>query len=151
MTNLLKISSPISLPDGFVEYIVNIQELVLPLCLGIYEHEINNPQPVSLSVDIYFASLRVQDSKGIDQVICYDVIIEKIRALTRQNHVFLVETFVDKVVDICLAYHQAYCVSVSASKTKIHEGIGRVGITACRHQNLEVFTRYIESYRVIAA
>ncbi len=80
--------------------LVRVRDLVLPVSIGIYEHEKQAPQRVCINVE-----LKVREGDGpigddIANVLSYEDIVNGIKAIVADGHINLVETLAERIADI---------------------------------------------------
>lgn len=80
---------------------VLIRDLTLPAHIGVYDREMGHSQTVRINVALVVEDLPV-DEDSMDNVVCYDTIVQKIKALIAEGHVKLVETLAERIAGLCL-------------------------------------------------
>lgn len=114
---------------------VIIRDLELDMYIGIYDHEKENKQRVIVNLDI---EVKKQDYKDVDDysmVFCYETIINEIQDLAAQGHINLVETFAQKITELCLAKSLTKSVRVNVQKPDIIDKTTGVGFEALVHKS----------------
>ncbi|OUR79413.1 dihydroneopterin aldolase [Alphaproteobacteria bacterium 46_93_T64] len=111
---------------------VFINDLLVDMLIGIYDHEKAKKQPVRLNI-----SLTVLDHIGPIQddyhnVVCYETIANAIKNLVKEEHINLVETLAEKVADICLENQRTISAVVKVEKLQAVSGAGSVGVEITR-------------------
>ena len=111
---------------------VFINDLLVDMLIGIYDHEKVQKQPVRINI-----SLTVLDHLGpinddYRNVVCYESIANAIKSLVKEEHINLVETLADKIADICLENQRTLSASVKVEKLQAVSDATSVGIEITR-------------------
>jgi 7,8-dihydroneopterin aldolase/epimerase/oxygenase len=82
--------------------LVFVRDLVLDAEIGVHAHEKGHHQRIRVNVDI-----RVDDEGGplhdqLQNVVCYENIVDGIKALLKNGHVNLVESLAEAIADFIL-------------------------------------------------
>lgn len=113
-------------------YRIIVRDLVLPWRIGVRRHEEDRRQRVRINLDLM---VREQPDPGADdynQVLCYDKIVENIRAMAASGHVKLAETVAHKVAMMCLGNPSAEEVTVRVEKLEAIHDAASVGVEITR-------------------
>lgn len=113
---------------------VFVNQLALPVNIGIHPHEKNAPQTVLFTVDLAISELGQPSASSIDDVVCYETICNKIRGLVAHGHIDLVETLAEKVAALCLANNKVVKARVRIEKPDAIEEACSVGVEIERLQ-----------------
>lgn len=118
---------------------VFVHDLVLPVRIGVYEHERATAQNVRFNVDaeIARASHPAQDMRD---VLSYDIMTDGIRLIAANGHVPLVETLAERIATFVLGYPRVQRVTVKVEKLDV--GPGRVGVEIARQRPADVAKVY---------
>ncbi|WP_025899736.1 dihydroneopterin aldolase [Sneathiella glossodoripedis] len=113
---------------------VFINDLLVNMLIGVYEHEKLKEQPVRLNI-----VLTVRDHIGpinddYHNVVCYETIAKAIKKLVKEEHINLVETLAEKVADICLKNQRTVRVRVKVEKLQALADAGSVGVVITRNR-----------------
>ncbi|UXN05324.1 dihydroneopterin aldolase [Bartonella sp. HY761] len=101
-----------------------VNNLVLPMAIGAYNHERNRLQKVRFSVkaDVLRLSVNPEDMRHI---FSYDLIIDGIKRLVLLGHVDLVETLAERIAAFILSYPRVQRVIVRVEKLELEpESVG---------------------------
>jgi 7,8-dihydroneopterin aldolase/epimerase/oxygenase len=101
------------------EYTTMLDDLVVPIRLGIHPHEAE-PQRVRLSVRMTVAYEHAPSADRIEEVLDYDFVREGIRAMAAGQGFALQETLVDAVATLCLADARVREVRVRSAKLDVY-------------------------------
>lgn len=107
---------------------VFVRDLVLPCDIGIHPHEQGSPQRVRINLD-----LAVQDDGGpledrLANVVCYEDVVTRIRAITSDGHINLVETLAERIAQTCLQHPECHTARVRVEKLDVFEDTESVGV-----------------------
>ena len=114
------------------EYTTILDDLTVPIRLGIYEHEAE-PQRVRLSVRMTVAYERAPSADRIDEVLDYDFVREGILAMAAGPGFALQETLVEAIAALCLGDERVREVRVTSMKLDVYPDAG-VGCEVVRRR-----------------
>ena len=105
-----------------------VRDLVLQTRIGVHEHEKKGSQRIRVNLEI---AARLDDTlhDELRKTVCYDDISQAIRRLAAEGHIRLVETFAERVLEICLADPRARHATVTVEKLDVYDDTGGVGVT----------------------
>ena len=101
------------------EYTTILDDLTVPLRLGIYPHEVE-PQRVRLSVWMTVAYDCAPSADRIEEVLDYDFVRAGILRMAADRHFALQETLVDAVAALCLSDERVREVRVRSMKLDVY-------------------------------
>lgn len=107
---------------------VFVRDMVCSARVGVYDHEREAPQRVRLNLDLSVREEATSFEDCLDNVLCYEQIIVKVRALIADGHVNLVETMAERIAAICLQDRRVASVKVRVEKLDVFEDVGSVGV-----------------------
>ncbi|MFT6510417.1 MAG: dihydroneopterin aldolase [Parvibaculaceae bacterium] len=105
---------------------VFIRDLVLDMEIGVYETELDLQQPVRFNVD-----LTVSESPHGDDyanVVCYDQVVQQIKALLIEGRVNLVETLAEMIAGKCLEDERVLAARIRVEKLAAIPEAAAVGV-----------------------
>ena len=105
-----------------------IHDLVVPCSIGVHEHERHAKQRVRINVRIQVTGDERPIEDSIANVVSYEAIVDGIRAIARSDHINLVETLADRIVDLCLANQRVSGVWVRVEKLDLYPDADGVGV-----------------------
>ena len=94
-----------------------VRDLVLGAKIGVHTHERADSQCVRINVDLSVAEGERPPSDRLDEVVCYEDIVEGIKAIVAAGHINLVETLAERVAAMCL--HDARVVNARIRVEKL--------------------------------
>jgi FolB domain-containing protein len=112
-----------------------VRDFVLPVRIGAYAHERDNPQTVRFNVDV---NVLRPDRAALDirDVFSYDLITDSIRMIVAEEHITLVETLAERVSALLLTHPRVTGVTVRVEKLEV--GPGGTGIEIVRRRIADV-------------
>jgi len=132
MPSVETVLPPKTLRSAAPLYRVLIRDLVLSASIGVHLHEKHMPQRVRINVelDVKAAAARLDDD--LNNVVCYDELIQAIHKLSEGPHIHLAETFAERILELCLADERVRRVSVTVEKLDVYANAAAVGVTMVR-------------------
>jgi dihydroneopterin aldolase len=112
-----------------------VRDFVLPIRIGAYAHERENPQKVRFDVDVNVLRLK-HAAQDIRDVFSYDLITDAIRMIVAEEHIALAEMLAERIAAVLLAHRRVASVTVRIEKLEI--GPGGVGVEIVRRWPKEV-------------
>lgn len=107
---------------------VFVRDLRLDAHIGVYRHEEGRTQPIIVNVDLTVTEDDVTIEDNIDNVVCYEKVVNNIKALVDQGHVRLVETLAEKIAEDCFLDPRVIATRVRVEKLEAIEEAHSVGI-----------------------
>ncbi len=107
---------------------VFVRDLVLDCNIGVHLHEKNRVQRVRINLD-----LGVWEGDGIhndrlENVVCYEDIVTRVRAITADGHINLAETLAERIAAICLQDPLCRSARVRVEKLEVFDDAASVGV-----------------------
>lgn len=109
-------------------YRIRIKDLTLLCHIGVYPHEKDHPQRVRINVDLTVRESVTPLDDNIDNVVPYDLVIERIKALAEGRHINLLESLADAIAEVCLADARVESVRLSVAKLDVFPDTDGVGV-----------------------
>ena len=108
---------------------VCIDGMIMECMIGIHECEHQAPQRVSIDVELVRREPDDPTDEVYARVMCYETIINMIRAIAEQGHIKLVETFAERIADVCiLKYPEITALNISVNKIDVFPDVANVGV-----------------------
>lgn len=79
---------------------VFVRDLQLDAHIGVYAHEQKTTQPIRVNVDLTVRETVHGDK--LANVVCYEEVVNSIKALVASGHLNLVETLAERIASTCL-------------------------------------------------
>ena len=106
---------------------VFVRDLLVDARVGIYKHEKKNAQRLRLNLDLSVADTTLAADQ-IEHVVCYEKVVDQVRALVTQGHVNLVETLAEKIAQAVLTDREVISVRVRVEKLDVLDDVSSVGV-----------------------
>ena len=117
---------------------VFIDQLTLMVRIGVHPHELEDPQPILVSLDMQVSETPDEAAADkITSVVCYEEIVKRLEALCGRKHVNLLETLAEKIVDAAFADPRVLVVRARLDKPEAFANARSVGITVERRRRAE--------------
>ena len=110
---------------------VYIRDFLLPVRIGVYEHEKAAAQTVRFEVEVVVAP-PAADLDGMRRIFSYDLITDSIRSIVAGGHLDFVETLAERIAERILAHPRAERIRIRVEKLEI--GPGAVGVEIVRER-----------------
>lgn len=107
---------------------VLVTDLVLDCLIGVHRHEKDGTQRVRINLDLSVAESAHPVDDRLSNVLCYEDVITKVRALASAGHVNLVETLAERVAALCLAEPDVLSARVRVEKLDVFSDAASVGV-----------------------
>ena len=107
---------------------VFVRDLILNCLIGVHRHERDGKQRVRVNLD-----LTVEDqADGVDDklanVVSYEDIVLKLRAVADAGHISLVETLAERIANLCLTDSRVRRARVRVEKLDVFADAASVGV-----------------------
>lgn len=107
---------------------VFVRDLVLDCNIGVHLHEKNRVQRVRINLDLGVWEGDGVHNDRLENVVCYEDIVTRVRAITADGHVNLAETLAERIAAICLQDPLCRSVRVRVEKLDVFDDAGSVGV-----------------------
>ncbi len=111
---------------------VMIRDLVLPCRVGVRRHERDAPQRVRVNLKLVVDETPLHDR--LEDVVCYDEIVDHIRRIATGGHVNLVETLAQRIADGCFDDPRVRSARVAVEKLDVYSDATAAGVRIIRHR-----------------
>ena len=105
-----------------------VRDLVLPCRIGVHRHERDAPQRVRVAVELDIRDLPAPGRDAIDDVVSYDDVVAGIRQLVGSEHINLVESLAERIVEFCLEDERVVRAKVIVEKLDVLGDDTTVGV-----------------------
>ncbi len=113
---------------------VFVRDLELVARIGAYDHEKHAGQRIRINLDIEVLDDRDHGDQ-LTNVVCYQRIVDGIKAVVEAGHVNLVETLAERIAAIPLADHRVEAVRVRVEKLEAVPEAASVGVEITRRKH----------------
>ena len=107
---------------------VFIRDFMVECLIGVYEHEKRSPQRVRINLDLAVDEGEHPIIDDIRNVVSYETMAISILDISNEGHFNLVETFAERIADMCFDDLRVDSVRVRIEKLDILENAGSVGV-----------------------
>ncbi len=108
---------------------VFVRDLVLSASVGVYDHEKTAPQRIRLNLDLAVREGAGEIQDSLENVVCYETVLDRVRAIVEAGHVNLVETLAERIAQACLEDARVRRAQVSVEKLDVFQEADSVGVT----------------------
>ena len=99
---------------------IHVEGLIITCLIGIHEHELLEPQRIQVDIELVRQEPDNPTNDNYGRVICYQAVVEKVRAMTSDSSIKLVETLAERIADACYAdYPDLTSLNVKIGKQNI--------------------------------
>lgn len=107
---------------------VFVTDLIVDCLIGVYRHEMDGSQRVRINLDLSVFESNAPIDDKLENVLCYEELIVKTRALASEGHVNLVETLAERIAALCLRQPDVVSARVRVEKLDVFSDAASVGI-----------------------
>ena len=107
---------------------VFVRDLELGAKICVHTFEKTTTQPVRINVDLAVDEAVYRPTDELADVVCYEDIVDAIKAIIAQGHVNLVETLAERIADRCLTDPRIEAVRVRVEKLHVIAEAASVGV-----------------------
>lgn len=107
---------------------VFIRDLILACDIGVHPHEKGTLQRVRINLDLAVQDDGIPLSDRLENVVCYEDAVTRIRAITQDGHINLVETLAERIAQTCLQHPDCHTARVRVEKLDVFEDAESVGV-----------------------
>jgi len=120
---------------------VFVRDLVLDCNIGVHQHEKGRAQRVRINLDLGVWEGDGSHNDRLENVVCYEDIVTRLRAITSDGHVNLAETLAERIAGICLQDPMCRSARVRVEKLDVFDDAASVGVEIERFSTLRPRTR----------
>lgn len=114
---------------------VFVRDLTLNARIGIYDREKQGHQPIRVNIDLTVLESVVDIQDQIENVVCYEDVVQRIQAIVDDGHINLVETMAERIAANCLEDTRVKVARVRIEKLQAIENAESVGVEIERMAN----------------
>lgn len=107
---------------------VFVRDLLLDALIGIYPEERVKPQKLLVNLELWVAETPGEPPRSYAEVVCYENLVKRTKALLAEGHVDLVETLVERLAAICLEDSRVLRTRVRVEKPEAIAEAAGVGV-----------------------
>ncbi len=113
-----------------------VRDLVLPCSIGVHRHEWDAPQRVRINIDLAVAEEDGLVADSLENVVCYQDVVEQVREVASGPHVNLVETLAEQIAKVCLGDKRVRIARIRVEKLDVFADTSSVGVEIERFNNV---------------
>lgn len=114
---------------------VFVRDLALDGLIGIYPEERLKPQKILINMELWVAETPGRPPRDYSEVVCYEQLVTRAKALLAEGHVDLVETLAEQLAALCLADSRVDRCRVRVEKPEAIAEAAGVGVEIERRRN----------------
>ena len=107
---------------------VFVRDLVLDCNIGVHQHEKNGVQRVRINLDLGVWEGDGTHNDRLENVVCYEDIVTRVRAITADGHINLAETLAERIAAVCLQDPLCRSARVRVEKLDVFDDAASVGV-----------------------
>ncbi|MEN8196006.1 MAG: dihydroneopterin aldolase [Pseudomonadota bacterium] len=129
MTERLKVarSFPVADAQAGLRHVF-VRDMVVESCIGVHHRERDSKQRVRINLDltVYEGDRPLEDH--LANVVCYEEIVDGVRAISQDGHINLVETLAERLAAFCLTDRRVRAARVRVEKLDVFPFAASVGV-----------------------
>ncbi|MSO96792.1 MAG: dihydroneopterin aldolase [Rhodospirillaceae bacterium] len=107
---------------------VFVRDLELTCIIGVHAHEKRGPQRIRINLDVGALEGDAPHADQLGNVLCYEDLVVRIRAIVADGTINLIETLAERVAEICLQHPLARSARVRVEKLDVFTDARSVGV-----------------------
>ncbi len=107
---------------------VFVRDLEIPCAIGVHAHEKGHTQRVRINVDLGVSEGTSPHHDRLENVVCYEDIVTRIRGIVADGHINLVETLAERIAAVCLQDVSCRSARVRVEKLDVFADAVSVGV-----------------------
>lgn len=117
---------------------VFVRDLELTARIGVHKHEKSQPQRLRINLDLAVSEGAAPTEDKLSEVVCYENVVDGVRAIVAEGHVNLVETFAERIADMCLEDPRVRIARVRIEKLDVFPDAASAGVEIERFSPITV-------------
>jgi dihydroneopterin aldolase len=107
---------------------VFVRDLVLSCNIGVHQHEKGRVQRVRINLDLGVTEAAEPHQDRLENVVCYEDIATKVRAIVADGHINLAETLAERIAAVCLQDPSCRSARIRVEKLDVFDDVSSVGV-----------------------
>ncbi len=107
---------------------VFVRDLVINCNIGIHQHEKGRTQRVRINVDLGVLENETPHADRLENVVCYEDIVQRVRGIAADGHINLAETLAERIAAVCLQNPLCRSARVRVEKLDVFEDANGAGV-----------------------
>lgn len=112
-----------------------VRDLLLHMQIGVYESEHGRTQKVRINVELDAIDRDVSAVDELESVVCYQQVVDDIKAVADEGHVKLVETLAERIAKSALQHADVHAAKIRVEKLEAVKDASAVGIEIIRQRS----------------
>ncbi|MSP43917.1 MAG: dihydroneopterin aldolase [Alphaproteobacteria bacterium] len=113
---------------------VFIRDLLLDAHIGVHRHEKGRRQRVRINIDLTVTENGPDAGDDLANVVCYEDIVAKVKALIEVEHINLAETMAERIAGRCLEDGRVQTARIRVEKLTVIAEAASVGVEIERNR-----------------
>ena len=109
-------------------YLIRLRHFVVPMSIGVYAHEEQRHQRVRISVEMEVELPPGGIGDDIGRVPSYEGLVQGLQALAEKEHVRLIETVAEHVLDLAMAHPMVLRAVAEVEKLDVFPDAESIGV-----------------------
>lgn len=109
-----------------------VRDLCLPMEIGVYESEFGRTQKIRINIELDAVDRDMSAHDELENVVCYQDVIDDVKSVVAQGHIKLVETLAEKIAKVALAHGDVYAAKIRVEKLEAVSEAQAVGVEIMR-------------------
>ncbi len=105
-----------------------VRDMALDCLIGVHRYERDGRQRVRINLSLDVIETGPVERDRLSEVVNYDTLVVRIRALAEDGHVNLVETFAERIAAICLEDRRVRRAVIRVEKLDVFDDAESVGV-----------------------
>ncbi len=107
---------------------VFIRDLLLDAHIGVHKHEKGRRQRVRINIDLSVLESGPDSGDELANVVCYEDIVARVKALIEAEHINLAETMAERIAGRCLEDDRVVAARIRVEKLTVIAEAASVGV-----------------------
>lgn len=114
---------------------VLVRDLVLDAYIGVYAQEQGRTQKIRINIELDAIDRGKSHADKLENVVCYQDVIDACRDIVQRGHVNLVETLAELIAEVALHHADVLSAKVRVEKLEAVREAAAVGVEIIRTRN----------------
>jgi dihydroneopterin aldolase len=121
-------AQPAAEPARAATYLIRLRHFTVPMSIGVYAHEEETRQRVRINVELEVEQPQGGIGDDIDRVPSYEGLVQGLHAMAEGEHVRLIETVAERVLDLALAHPKVLRAVAEVEKLDVFPAAESIGV-----------------------
>lgn len=111
-----------------VKQTIFVNDLEVMMFIGVFDNEKHKKQLVNISMEVNVIANQHWQEDDVKNVVSYaDIVNAALEIAEQENHIDLIETYAEMIIERCFQNHMVLGMKVKLSKPGIIDNVGSVG------------------------